>query len=248
MYFWESGMRTIDIVTTQNVTINYELAEVRDRIIASIIDVIATVVALLLSGLLLVSSGIMGFNTFSLLILLPVLLFYHLFCEIVFNGQSFGKRMLGIRVVKLTGRQPSANDLIVRWALRSVDSLFSLGTIAVMLISSTEKAQRLGDIVANTTVVKDFPSQAIKLPDILKIRTLESYVPTYKTANQFTEKEMLVFKEAMDRYLKYKNDAHETALFEACHAAKSRLGLDKVPHDRIEFIRTLIKDYVALSR
>lgn len=241
-------MRTIDIVTTQNVTINYELAEVRDRIIASVIDVVFTSISLLILALILITSGIMGVNVFTYLVLIPVLLFYHLVCEIIFSGQSFGKRMVGIRVVKLTGRQPSTNDYIVRWAMRAVDSLFSLGTIAVMLISSTEKAQRLGDIIANTTVIKDHPTQSIKLPDILRIRTIESYEPIYTSANLFTEKEMLVLKEAMDKFLKYKNDAHETALFDACHAAKQRLGLEKVPHDRVEFIRTLIKDYVALSR
>lgn len=246
--FLKGRMRSVDVITTQNVTINYELAEVRDRIFSTIIDTIAMFILLLLLSLIFLNTNIMPGNAFALIFVLPILLFYHLFCEIFFDGQSFGKRMLGIRVVKLTGREPSPNDYLIRWAMRSVDSLFSLGTIGVMLISSTEKGQRLGDLVANTIVIKVNPSQAIKLADILKIRTTDTYTPTYQLATQFTETEMLVFKEAMDRYLKYKNDAHETALFEACYVAKDRLGLDKVPRDQVEFIRTLIKDYVALSR
>ena len=241
-------MRTIDIITTQNVSINYELAEVRDRIFANVVDLLCTGIGLLILSSTLVSTGIMSTGVFLYIITLPILLFYHLFCEIFFDGQTFGKRLLGIKVVKLTGTEPSINDYLMRWAFRPIDTVFSLGSIGIMLISSTEKAQRLGDMVANTAVVRIKPSQNLQLSDILNIRTLDTYTPVYPQATLFTEQEMLLFKEAMDRYLKYKNDAHDSALVEACYAAKVRMGLDTVPADKVEFVRTLIKDYVALSR
>lgn len=241
-------MRTIDILTTQNVTINYELAEVRDRIFSSVIDIMLQTVGLLILAALLINTGIMAEGLFIYFILLPVVFFYHLVSEVFFDGQSLGKRLLGIKVVKLTGTEPALNDYLMRWALRPVDTFFSLGSIGVMLISSTEKGQRLGDIIANTTIIKVNPTQRIQLKDILNIRTLETYTPTYPGARQFTEQEMLLFKEAMDKYLKYKNDAHDNALVEICYAVKDRLGLEKVPADKVGFIRTLIKDYVALSR
>lgn len=194
------------------------------------------------------ASGLMAPTYFNYFILLPILFFYHLFFEIMLDGQSPGKKLLGLKVVKLTGTEPSLNDYLMRWALRPVDIIFSLGSIGIMLISSSEKGQRLGDIVANTTVIKTNPSQRIILDDILNIRSLENYQPVYANIREFNEREMLLLKEVMDRSIKYQNSAHNEALDEAINMVKIRLDLSKIPSDKIGFIRTLIKDYVALSR
>ena len=164
------------------------------------------------------------------------------------DGQTLGKRMLGIKVVKLTGTEPSINDYLMRWALRPIDIFFSLGSIGIMLVSSSDKAQRLGDVVANTTVIKTTSSQRIQLADILSISNLSNYEPVYPQIRTFAEHEMLLLKEVMDKSLKYQNDSHEEALETACQLVKQRLNLEKIPADRTSFIRTLIKDYVALSR
>lgn len=248
MYFCFDYMRTIDILTTQNVTINYELADVKDRIFASILDIIFQSIGLVVLSVVLASPGILGEQIFLYFITLPVIFFYHLGFEIFMDGRTLGKKLLGIQVVKLTGTVPSINDYLMRWALRPIDIFFSLGSIAIMLVSSSEKGQRLGDIVANTTVIKTNSTQRIGLADILNIRTLENYTPTYPGARQFSEEEMLLLKEVMDKSIKYKNTAHDDALVEACYLVKERLGLEKLPSDKHLFVRTLIKDYVAMSR
>jgi hypothetical protein len=176
------------------------------------------------------------------------LFFYHLGFEVFMDGQTPGKRIIGIKVVKLTGTEPSLNDYIVRWAMRPIDIFFSLGSIALMMVNSSEKSQRLGDLVANTTVVKIVPSQKIMLSDIMNIRTLNNHIPTYPEVRGFSEQEMLLLKEVMDRNIKHRNASHEIAMEHACQAVKKRLNLEKIPADRNSFIRTLIKDYVALSR
>lgn len=241
-------MRTIEILTTQNVTINYEVAEVKDRIFSSFIDILVMIVGLAVLRLAFTASGMIAPTYFNYFILLPILFFYHLIFEIMFDGQSPGKKLLGLKVVKLTGTEPSLNDYLMRWALRPVDILFSLGSIGVMLISSSEKGQRLGDIVANTTIIKTNPSQNIILDDILNIRSLENYQPVYANIREFNEQEMLLLKEVMDKSIKYQNNAHNEALDEAINMVKLRLDLSNTPSDKIGFIRTLIKDYVALSR
>lgn len=242
-------MRTIDILTTQNVTIKYELADVKDRIFATLIDIIIQSIALLLLALLLIGSGLLPNSTYFLyFIVFPVLFFYYFASEIIMDGQTYGKRMLAIKVVKLTGSEPSINDYLMRWALRPIDVFFSLGSICVMLVSSSEKGQRLGDIIANTTVIKLNPTQRINLADIMNIRTLGNYEPVYTQVRAFTEPEMILLKEVMDKSLKYKNKGHNEALEAAAQMVKLRLNLDKIPADRVAFLRTLIKDFVALSR
>ncbi|MBC8047553.1 MAG: RDD family protein [Fimbriimonadaceae bacterium] len=241
-------MRNIDILTSQNVTINYELAGLRYRIFAWIIDIIILSVSCgTLSFILtLVFSDLATYVNY--IILTPYFLFYHLLSEIFMNGQSFGKKALGIKVVKIDGIEPSLNDYVVRWAFRAIDILLSLGAVASMLISSSVKGQRLGDIIANTTVIKTSADHKIFLTDILSIRTLVNYQPVYPQVRQFSEADMLLLKEVMDRYNQHRNEAHYNALQEAVEIVKEKLQLDKIPSDSIGFIRTLIKDYVALSR
>ncbi|MFN0274467.1 MAG: RDD family protein [Chitinophagales bacterium] len=238
-------MRSIDILTSQNVTISYELASLQDRIFAFFIDlVVLNILAWILFEVVVAFTGSFGYY----LVYIPVTLFYSLFSEIIFDGRSVGKMAVGLKVVKIDGILPSLNDYFIRWAFRAIDIMGSLGAVACMTISSSPKGQRLGDVIANTTVIKTSPRQKILLNDLLNIRSLENYEPQYPAVKQFSEQDMLLLKEVMDRYSQNNNDAHFEALNDALEIVKERLELDRIPHDKIGFIRILIKDYVAMSR
>src|SRR5690606_12148888 len=88
------------------------------------------------------------------LLYLPVLFLYNLVCETFFGGQSIGKKSMGIKVVKMNGHNPTVGDCLLRWCLRIVDIGASLGALAAILVSSSEKGQRLGDMAANTVVIR----------------------------------------------------------------------------------------------
>jgi uncharacterized RDD family membrane protein YckC len=241
-------VRSIDILTSQNVTINYELATLRDRIFAFIIDMIVLLIGSLLIRLVIsIIFGSLEIYAYYL-IYVPCFTFYSLISEILMDGQTLGKKALGIKVVKIDGIEPSLNDYLIRWAFRAIDIVLTLGAVACMLISSSVKGQRLGDIIANTTVIKTAPEQKIFLNDILSIRSLTNYQPVYPQVKQFTEHDMLLLKEVMDRYNRHRNSAHEAAMVQALTIVKEKLNIENIPSDKIGFIRTLIKDYVAMSR
>lgn len=238
-------MRNIDILTSQNVTISYTLATLQDRIFSFIVDMIVLNVGTALIYWIFVSiAGNFGYY----LIYLPVNIFYSLISEILFNGRSVGKMAVGLKVVKIDGITPSLNDYFVRWAFRAVDIVLSLGAVACLTISSSVKGQRLGDVIANTTVIKTSPPQKIVLNDLLKLSSLENYEPKYPAVKQFSENDMLLLKEVMDRYNKHANEAHLSVMLDALDIVKEKLNLEKIPQDKVGFIRTLIKDYVAMSR
>jgi uncharacterized RDD family membrane protein YckC len=80
-------------------------------------------------------------------------LVYYIVLEAL-SGATLGKRLVGIRVVRLEGDAPlDWQASIVRNVLRLVDGLFFYLVAAVAVIASKEK-QRIGDIVAKTVVVK----------------------------------------------------------------------------------------------
>lgn len=242
-------MRTVEITTTQKVTIEYELATLRDRILAFFLDsVIIWSTILLLSVVFNPSIPDHLMNYFRYLVLLPIFLFYTLLSEILGNGQSWGKKAIGIKVIHLSGRQPTISDYVNRWVFRMVDIYFSLGIIALVLISSSEKSQRLGGILSNTAVVKLTPSRNYALQSLLSISSLENYTPVYPDVKHFSEQQLLYMKTAIERSKKYENEAHKQAVELLSNQAAVQLNLNSIPENKIEFLQTLIKDYIVLTR
>lgn len=248
-------MKTIDIRTTQNVTIEYELASLRDRLLAELIDFV--VIAACFIGLVIVLSGLLsGFeenNDLFLSVLfglLPVLLFwgYHLGFEAFNHGQSLGKKSLGLRVMRLDGGEPNLGDYLLRASFLLLDGLFSLGILGIILISSSPRNQRLGDMTAGTTVLRTRTSQRFRLEDILGISSLEEYQPQYPEVRQLSEADMLLVKDAIQRYRTYRNSAHQRAVQELSEKLANLLDISNVPRDKIGFLRTLLRDYIVLTR
>jgi hypothetical protein len=129
-----------------------------------------------------------------------------------------------------------------------IDIYFSLGGIACILIASSSKAQRIGDIVANTAVVKLIPKTDLRLKDLLTIHSQDSYTPVYSQAKQLAEEDVLLIKATLDRYRQFNNDAHEEAVQMLANKLADVLGLEEVREGKREFLQTVLKDYVVLTR
>lgn len=245
-------MRTIEITTTQNVTIRYELADLKDRALAWTIDIsiLAFGGGMISMGLLAVFPYLFGGLADNLIIifLLSIFLFYTLVQEVYFDGRSIGKRSMGLKVVKLDGKQPTNTDYIIRWLFRSIDIYFSVGSLGALLISSSSKSQRLGGMLSNTAVIKMRPTSNFTLDDILKINSIGDYEPTYPDIRHASEADMLLIKNALERTKRYSNNAHHKALNELSIKMTAILDLPEKPKDNTRFLRTLVSDYVVLTR
>jgi uncharacterized RDD family membrane protein YckC len=246
-------MQSIDIQTTQNVTINYELALLRDRILAFSLDFIIVLAAcffliLLFLVWMLPSMGLDLDQEIWYLFVAPVYTFYTLTLESLCNGQTVGKMALQIKVIRIDGKQAKFLDYLLRWCFRLLDIWFSFGALATVLISSSPKSQRLGDIVANTAVVKASPNLFVSLKDVLKINTKETYEPLYPMVKHFKEADVLLMKQTLERYKKYRNTAHKEALSLLVQRISEKLNLKESPKNPEKFIRTVIKDYIVLTR
>lgn len=243
-------MKNIEIKTTQNVVLQYELANLRDRIVAFLLDLACLAIVMgLLSGvgfgvLLLNETPAMIFGT----LLSCIFIFYSLAFEIWNNGQSIGKMAMRIQVIKTAGGRATFSDYAARWIFRMIDIYFSLGGIASILIASSTKAQRIGDIVANTAVVKLIPKMDLTLKDILNLQGQDSYKHTYPQARQLVEEDVLLIKSTLDRYRKFHNEAHNEALNLLAERIKHVLTIQSVQPDNEQFLQTVLKDYVILTR
>ncbi len=245
-------MPNIDIRTTQNVTIEYELAPLRERFFAFFIDLVIYMAASYVFWMVvigLISDAITGWGArFIGLALFVGLIVYHLLSDIIGNGQSLGKRAINLKVVRLDGLEPGIGEYLLRSVFLLLDFSFSLGVLAAILIGSTYKNQRLGDLAANTTVIRVKSQLAFRLHDILKINTLENYEPKYPAVRQMNEADMLLLKNLLTRYQNWQNAAHAEAVRKASLHVCQQLDIEAPKGNQIEFLKTLIRDYIVLTR
>jgi uncharacterized RDD family membrane protein YckC len=240
-------MRKINLTTTQYVTIEYELVSVIERSISTIIDFaiiyLGTYLLLLLLNLI--------FSTFLfsnyMYFIVPISFLYHLLFEYYNNGQSIGKKILKIRVVKTNGEKPGIFDFIIRTSFRIIDITFTIGGLALFTVSSTEKGQRLGDFIADTTVVKLINFDKFTLESVLSMEKLKNYTPKYPNVTFFNESEILLIKETMERYSMFPNEFNIKAINSIVKKIEQNLNVIST-QNKIEFLNTIIKDYVSLTR
>jgi uncharacterized RDD family membrane protein YckC len=168
---------THTIETPEQIPIEFAVAGIGSRFLALLIDTLIQTgvgIALLLTvGVAFrVAASIRNTPGFSqaggvLLILSAFLLFFGYFAifEIVWNGQTPGKRIIGLRVVKDSGRPLTAAESIGRNLMRIVDSLPSFYAVGIIAAVCNSQNKRLGDFVAGSIVVRERSLQEMK-PDL----------------------------------------------------------------------------------
>jgi hypothetical protein len=97
-------------------------------------------------------------------------------------------------------------------------------------------------------VIRIGNKQNITLLQLEGLKNADMYEPKYPGVSLFSEQEMILLKEVMDRAARHRNKAHQQALELACTKAAEKLSLQSVPDNKLAFLRELITDYVALSR
>ena len=147
---------------------NMEIAGLAIRAVAFIIDqiIIAIVMFILLVlgigsmlGITVISGGelapisIMGAISIGIFAWL-LRLIYFTFLE-ARSGQTIGKKIMKIRVIKMNGDEMDYVAAFVRNLLRIIDQLPTLYIIGFLLIIITKENQRIGDMVAGTILVTD---------------------------------------------------------------------------------------------
>lgn len=150
-------MSQTNIITGQYVRISQSPASIVSRIIAWLIDIILIIIYTtgITFSLINISPNIDSDITlivFLLIIYFPALC-YPLICEVFFNGQSIGKKILKIRVVKKDGSMPTLGDYVMRWLLFIADGPL-MGGLGIIFILFSKNSQRLGDMAAGTMVIK----------------------------------------------------------------------------------------------
>jgi uncharacterized RDD family membrane protein YckC len=239
-------MSTISITTTQNIELEYELASVGERVVARLIDL------LIIGGYLFLFMVIIGFSSFGsflennaylviILFIIPAF-FYHLVFEMTMNGQSPGKRTMNIKVISLNGQQPRFSQYLMRWLFRLIDMDIGNGLIALIVVAATKNHQRIGDLVAGTTVVNTRPRN--NLQQTLYVPTIDTnYIVTYPQVIKLKDSDMQLIKEVL---VLVRQSGNSYFAFEAARKIEDVLHI-KMQSEGTLFLQTLLADYNHLT-
>jgi uncharacterized RDD family membrane protein YckC len=228
----------ITIETTQNVRIEYEIASIGERVLASIVDTFIMIAYVVAVVLIIQGLGIEPGMALLVILYLPILL-YDLVCETNMNGQTFGKKAMKTRVVKVDGSEATVGSYLLRWLLRPVDSMFMLG---LLLIAVGGKGQRLGDLAAGTTVIRIRPR--LSLSETLMPELAEEYTPTYPEVTRLSDRDIAIIREVWSASRTQQTRSTVNAL--AARVA-SILGID-VPLEVETFLETVVRDYTYYTQ
>lgn len=242
-------MNELQINTTQNVNISFTAASLGERILAYFIDLI--IIGIYLYGAFFLFFKIFGLSSIddawsqralSMMISLPAML-YTLLSEIYMNGQTLGKRVLKIQVVKIDGYQVSFLDFFMRWLFRVVEVYTFLGTGAILSVAISKKSQRIGGMASGTAVI------SIKNRYNISHTILENldnqYQPTYISVINLSDNDMRIIKDTFN--ISVKASDYKTI-------DKLRIKVEEITKTNrgnktnAEYLRVIMKDYTHYTQ
>lgn len=242
-------MSLIAINTSQNVNIDFRTASVGERMAAFTIDMLIKgafilVLLFIFTKLVPLEYLLRNLDQWSVVAVLSLLTLpihiYTLVCESLMEGQTFGKKILKIKVVKIDGYQASFGDYLMRWFFRLVDIFSNSGIVGLISIIVTKNNQRLGDIASGTAVIslKNDINISHTILENLKV----DYSPSFPQVIALTDNDMRIIKENYNKALRTDDRQVITKLSQKIKEIL-KVETDPTQFTERQFINTIIKDY-----
>lgn len=261
-------MPLIKISTIFNIDLEFEIAPLYKRMLAYMVD-FTILLIYIISMKYLYYNGVSVSEDYlnqrigldMLTISLPMLL-YSLMSEVLMHGQSAGKKLLHIRVISLSGGEPSLSQYLIRWMFRVFEwpfffgyilftgtaftglifiTLFS-GLIVAIIIAVTKKNQRLGDVAANTVVVDTRSEFSVDDTIFMDIKD-ENYEVAFPEVLRLSDRDINTIKNVLDIFQKNQQ-------YDLCERVAQKIktvlniSTDLSPD---QFLQKLLSDYNFLA-
>jgi uncharacterized RDD family membrane protein YckC len=260
-------MSEVKVSTHFNIDLEFIAPPFHRRLGAWLIDLILGILYVWFASVLINSiyfEDRMASGAISLLVWLPLIL-YHFLCEVLMNGQSIGKKLLGMRVVSENGGKPSIGQFVIRFLIRTSDLMIVVSIFIVEMIQyhgpevlwfiggsflllvidiilvNTKKQQRLGDLLANTMLIET--KQKEDISNTIFQEVADSYVPSFPQVMRLSDRDINALKAILDTARKRQDyDMAEMAAIKIRNHLQIETSLSAY-----DFLDVLLKDYNYLS-
>jgi uncharacterized RDD family membrane protein YckC len=255
----------VAVSTPFNIDLEFEIARVGKRILAWGLDMVVLVTYAQIMKTL-VEAVFYNADSYPLgldllLVSLPML-HYHLLMEVIFQGQSLGKKAVGIRVMSLEGGQAGIGQYLLRWIFRmwewplyfgivagsgwmlaaQVIICGMLGMVVLVIIAVSGRSQRLGDLAAGTTVV-DLKYNYSLNDTVFRQITRSDYKVRFPDVMRLSDRDINAVKSVLQQ-------TQKTGRFDMAHRVAQKVK--EVLHiesdlEVTDFLEKLLQDYNYLA-
>lgn len=189
------------VLSPEKVVISFALAGLLTRLGAALIDLFVLILLMIAFGTATQQISaiipILGLLLTIVTFFLPFL--YSIVFELWMNGRTPGKQVLGLRVIKDDGTPVDFKSAFLRSILKVADLLPGFFLVGLLSIAMTPRAQRLGDLAAQTIVIIDRrpPRHFVPSPHRVGLHPLED---TVGDLGCMTMEDYLAIKRLCDRF------------------------------------------------
>ena len=153
------------------------------------------------------------------------------------NGQSLGKKILKIKVIKLDGTQPGIGSYLIRSLFRIIDIQLFNGLVALISVAASNHGQRLGDMAAGTTVIK--LGSKLTIRDTILYRQVDNYKIVFDQVALLSDRDIAIIKEILEHSLLNNKPDNLNIL---AQKVKTKMGVTN-PMANDQFLKTVLLDY-----
>ncbi|MCL1466625.1 RDD family protein [Argonema galeatum] len=230
----------VTLQTPESVELEFTLAGIGNRALALIIDYTALSLTLLVFWIVWIVVSLQLVNTFdnvnnirlwlvAIAILLNFIIYvgYFVFFEVIWQGQTPGKRYAKIRVIRDDGRRVSIQQATLRALLRPIDDTLFIGAFLIIL-GSREK--RLGDMVAGTIVIQEeYVVAAINFPISQQAQKLATELPQMANLSVLLPDDFAAIREYLQRRGEMTSKARSELSLQIARQVRSIIDMKTLP-------------------
>lgn len=231
----------LKIDTPEQIALELPLAGIGSRFLAIAIDTLIQGALYLIAGIIFFLVLGLGASALKLLpgtvgpalgvfILFAIYWGYFAIFEAAWNGQTPGKRVAGIRVIKESGRPINAFESVGRNLMRAVDALPGIYGVGLVCMMCNRQSRRLGDFVAGTVVVHEKPSEEVR--------------PTWNTVSasdsapgalaRITADELVLIETYLSRRLELDGDVRLATAIQIANRIKAKTGMEPQGNQHVD--------------
>ena len=232
------------IETPEQIALELPLAGIGSRFLAIAVDTIIQAVLYLITAIIFIFTLPVGSSVFMFLprligpamavfILFAIYWGYFAIFEILWKGQTPGKRYAGIRVIKESGRPINAFEAVGRNLMRAVDGMPGIYGVALVCMICNRQSRRLGDFVAGTVVIHEKPTEEVRPTwDTSKESSSAPISPT--SSGKGTADELVLIETYLSRRWELDPEVRLRTAIQIAERIKAKTGLQSQPRQHVD--------------
>jgi uncharacterized RDD family membrane protein YckC len=253
------NLLTID--TPENIDFQFDIAGLGSRLFAAVIDFIVlgfifivcnTIMLMIVGSSSEFFSNTSGVTAFVSIFWFVFQWFYFVIFELIWDGQSIGKRLLQLRVIKQNGQPLTFTASIIRNLIRTIDFLPMLYGLGLIVAFIHPRTRRLGDLAAGTIVVKEHSSITLSQlvesnakPDVAL--AIQGIGQTLDNVHLLTEEDYLLVRDFLEQAPMLNSEARNRLGIQLAQTLQARLSLPEGGNAE-QFLRYVANEYLLYKQ